>query len=107
MLANYGLFMAKITCVFGIYNEMATVKQKLEKLHQQGSTHVYTAEFQQIASFLAWGDLALSYQYYKGLKDNVKDCTFNQRQLESLNELINMAARINDKQHKQQLECNS
>ena len=28
MLANYGLFTAKITCVFGVYDEVATAKQK-------------------------------------------------------------------------------
>ena len=32
MLANYGLFMAKITRVSGVYNEVAIAKQKLEKL---------------------------------------------------------------------------
>ena len=45
ILANYALFMAKITCMFGVYNEVATAKQKLEKLRQQGSAHAYTAEF--------------------------------------------------------------
>ena len=96
MLANYGLFTAKITCVFGVYDAMATAKQKLKKLRQQGSAHAYMAEFQQIASFLAWGDLALSYQYYKRLKDNVKDCISDQGQPESLNKLINMAIQIDD-----------
>ena len=45
MLINYSLFTAKITCVFGVHDEVATAKQKLEKLHQQGSAHAYTAEF--------------------------------------------------------------
>ena len=53
MLTNYSLFTAKVTCVFGVYDKVATAKQKLEKLHQQGSTHAYTAEFKQIALFLA------------------------------------------------------
>ena len=53
MQADYSLFIAKITCVFGDYNEMISAKQKLKKQHQQGSAHVYTVEFQQIASFLA------------------------------------------------------
>ena len=34
MLTNYGLFTAKITRVFGVYDEVAIAKQKLEKLHQ-------------------------------------------------------------------------
>ena len=45
MLTNYSLFTAKITCIFGVYDAVATAKQKLEKLHQQGSAHVYTTEF--------------------------------------------------------------
>ena len=52
MLANYTLFTAKLTRVFGVYDKIATAKQRLEKLHQQGSAHLYTAKFQQIASFL-------------------------------------------------------
>ena len=77
MLTNYTLFMAKLMRVFEVYNKVATAKQQLKKLHQQGSTHLYTAKFQQIASFLEWEDLALSYQYYKRLKDNVKNRIFN------------------------------
>ena len=34
MLANYSLFTAKITCVFGVYDKVATANQKLEKLRQ-------------------------------------------------------------------------
>ena len=48
MLANYTLFTAKLTRVFGVYKKVATAKQLLEKLHQWGSAHLYTAEFQQI-----------------------------------------------------------
>ena len=68
MLVNYTLFMAKLTRIFGVYNKVTTAKQQLEKLHQRGSAHLYTAKFQQIASFLEWKDSALSYQYYKGSK---------------------------------------
>ena len=100
MLVNYMLFTAKLTRVFRVYNKVATAKQRLEKLHQRGSAHSYTAKFQQIASFLKWGDSALSYQYYKGLKDNIKDCISNQEQPSSLNKLINMAIQIDNKQHK-------
>ena len=46
------LFTAKLTRVFRVYNKVATVKQRLEKLHQRGSAHSYIAKFQQIASFL-------------------------------------------------------
>ena len=91
MLANYTLLTAKLTHVFGVYNEVATAKQQLEKLHQRGSAHLYTAKFQQIASFLEWGDSALSYQYYKKLKDNIKNCISDQGQPNSLNKLINIA----------------
>ena len=84
------LFTSELIRVFGIYNKVVTAKQQLKKLHPWGSAHSYTAEFQQIALFLKWGDLALSYQYYKKLKDNVKDRILDQGQPDSLNELINM-----------------
>ena len=45
MLANYTLFMAKLTHIFGAYNKVATAKQPLEKLHQRGSVHLYTTKF--------------------------------------------------------------
>ena len=104
MLANYTLFTVKLTRVFGVYDKVATAKQQIEKLHQQGSAHLYTAKLQQIASFLKWGDLALSYQYYKGLKNNVKDRISDQEQPSSLNKLINIAIRIDNRQHKKQLK---
>ena len=37
MLTNYVLFTAELTRVFGVYNKIATDKQKLEKLLQQKS----------------------------------------------------------------------
>ena len=104
MLANYMLFTAKLMCVFEVYGKVATAKQQLEKLHQWGSAHLYITKFQQIASFLEWEDLALSYQYYKRLKDNIKDRISGQEQPSSLNELINIAIQIDNRQHKQQLE---
>ena len=45
MLANYTLFIPKLMRVFEVYNKVATAKQRLEKLHQQGSAHLYTAKF--------------------------------------------------------------
>ena len=107
ILTNYTLFTAELTRIFEVYNEVATPKQQLGKLHQQGSSHSYTAKFQQIASFLEWGDLALSYQYYKRLKDNVKDRILEQGQPDSLNKLINMPIQINNRQHKQQMKQNT
>ena len=65
---------------------------------------MYIAKFQQIASFLELEDLALSYQYYKELKDNIKSRISNQKQPSSFNKLINIAIQIDNKQHKQQLE---
>ena len=104
ILTNYILFTSELTRMFGVYNEMATAKQQVKKLHQQESAHSYIAKFQQIASFLEWEDLALSYQYYKKLKNNVKDCISDQGQPDSLNKLINMTIWIDDRQHKQQLK---
>ena len=34
MLTNYTLFTAELTRVIGVYNKIATAKQRLEKLHQ-------------------------------------------------------------------------
>ena len=34
MLANYTLFTAKLKHAFVVYNDVATAKQQLEKLHQ-------------------------------------------------------------------------
>ena len=52
MLTNYALFTAKLTRVFGVYDKVATVKQRLEKLYQQGSARSNTAKFSKL--HLAW-----------------------------------------------------
>jgi hypothetical protein len=45
----------------------------LQLLRQKGSVQQYDTEFTALAILLGWNDAALAAQFYRGLKDTVKD----------------------------------
>ena len=64
----------------------------------------YTAEFQQYSGQTDWNDDTLKDQYYKGLKDSIKDeITYSDR-LESLYEMIALTIKIDNRYYERQLE---
>ena len=68
----------------------------LMNLQQQGSAVVYAAEFQRIASKTEWGDVLLTAQFYRGLKDSVKDDIAKAERPGTLQAMIKLAVRIDN-----------
>ena len=50
-----------------------TAEQTLINLQQQESAAIYAAEFQRIAFKTEWEDILLTVQFYRGLKNSVKN----------------------------------
>jgi len=66
-------FRQQVSSVFGDIDPERTAERHIQNLKQQGLASAYTANFQQCAGQTDWNDEALTAQYYKGLKDEVKD----------------------------------
>jgi hypothetical protein len=93
-----------INQVFGDIEEERTAERGLQNLKQKGAATSYTAEFQQLATRTQWGEAALQAQYYKGLKDHVKDEISRSDKPDDLSELIAMAVKIDNRAYERSLE---
>ena len=66
-------FKKQIRIVFEIINQKRTVKHEICNIVQKGAAVTYAASFQRHAAYMNWDDTALTAQYYKGLKNFIKD----------------------------------
>ena len=68
----------------------------LQNLKQKGVVATYIAEFQQYLGQTDWNDNTLKDQYYKGLKDAVKDEIARSNRPDILYEIITLVIKINN-----------
>jgi hypothetical protein len=89
---------------FGDMNETRKAERALHALKQYKSVQSYTQVFQDITSSLEWDDEPLMDVYYRGLKDRVKDDIAKGERPNTLEGLILMATRIDDRHYERFLE---
>lgn len=106
-LRSYTQFIKELERMFGDIDAQAMAERKLEKLRQTSSARHYVSEFRQAASHLAWGDEALTYKFYSGLKDAVKDCIAEYGRPTEITQLMELAVRIDDRIYERFLEKKS
>ena len=97
-------FKKHIQELFGDIDAERTVEWMLMNLQQWGSAAVYAAEFQRIAFKTGWGDISLTAQFYRGLKDGVKDNIMKAEWPGTLQAMIKLAVQIDNWQHEQRME---
>ena len=66
------------------------MKWTLINLQQWESAAVYTAEFQRIAFKIKWGDILLTAQFYRGLKNSIKNNIMKAKWSETLQAMIKL-----------------
>ena len=76
----------------------------MQSLRQTGSAANYASKFQQLAAQTQWGAVSLVAQFYKGLKDRVKDNVAQVNRPSQLQSMITLAIRIDDRQYERELE---
>lgn len=103
-LRNYNQFVLELERMFGDIDAQATAERKLDKLRQTSSARHYVSEFRQASSHLSWGEEALTYKFYSGLKDTVKDRIAEQGRPTDLNQLMKLAVQIDDRIYERFLE---
>ncbi|SPC64844.1 uncharacterized protein UHOD_12122 [Ustilago sp. UG-2017b] len=70
-LTNYPLFINQLCVVFGDPDRIATAKREIEALSQTTSVANYLTQFCQLQMTLNWGEDAMAWFFYRGLKDDL------------------------------------
>ena len=70
---NYSNFKNKLRQVFGDFDKEHLAERRMQSLRQTGSAADYASKFQQLAAQTQWEAVSLVAQFYKELKDRVKD----------------------------------
>ena len=97
-------FEGRINRVFGDIDQGRTAERNIQNLKQTGSATSYTTAFQQFANQTSWNNDALKAQYYKGLKDGVKDEVARSDAPSDLQDLIEIAVKIDNRNFERALE---
>jgi hypothetical protein len=101
---DFELFCKKLKELFGDPNERATAERNLYALKQKGSATSYLADFQRYSVLVEWNDQAKMAQFYRGLKEMVKDELAKQDDSQTLTELMERAVKIDTRLYERNLE---
>ncbi|QRV98727.1 Retrotransposon gag protein [Ceratobasidium sp. AG-Ba] len=77
-LHNVNLFWAEFEKRFGEIDRATKALKKLKSLKQKSSVQDYVTEFQSLAAYVNYDDLALCNMFYEGLKDEIKMAMLSQ-----------------------------
>jgi len=80
------------------------VKRQLYDIKQSESAFKYIAAFQSIAAEIEWDDSTLTAQFYKELKNVIKNEIARMNKLATLHAMISKAIMLNNQQYKRRLE---
>ena len=101
---NYSNFKNKLRQVFGNFDKKHLAERMMQSLWQTGSAANYASKFQQVAAQTQWEAVSLVAQFYKRLKDRVKDNIAQVNWPSQLQLRITLAIRIDDRQYERELE---
>ena len=97
-------FCKELQSTFGDPDEIGTAERQLYALRQKGSVASYMAEFMRFAVVIKWNDQAKAAQFYRGLKDGIKDELSRVGRPDTLKELEASAIRIDTRLFERQVE---
>ena len=100
---NYSNFKNKLRQVFGNFDKEHLAERRMQSLPQTGFAANYASKFQLLAAQTQWGAVPLVAQFYKKLKDRVKDDVARVNQPSQLQSMIILAIRIDDRQYEREL----
>ena len=99
MFYKFYNFCIYIKEIFGNQNENRTNEKQFLILKQTQSTMVYGSRFKTLAYTIKWDDAAFASKFYEKLKNKIKDAMVAMDRPESLKNMINIAVKINGRQH--------
>jgi hypothetical protein len=104
VFGSYAKWAAKLKETFGNPDETRTAERKLLWMKQTKSASTYAVDFQRMAARLSWGEQALIVQFYKGLREDVKDEMSKVERPDELGEYIALAIQIDNRLYERRLE---
>lgn len=93
-MQDFKAFCKELQGTFGDPDEEGTAERQLYALQQKGSVPSYVADFMRYAVLVKWNDKAKAAQFYRGLKDGIKDELARIGRPDSLHDLQQAAVRI-------------
>ena len=97
-------FKKQIGIVFGIINQKRTAEREICNIVQKGAAVTYAANFQRHATYTNWDDITLTAQYYKGLKNFIKDEISHSERPSTLAKMIEKSVIIDNRAYKRSME---
>lgn len=104
LFTNVAHLFDEMEATFDYGNEALEAERDIQALRQRTSAAKYKAEFQILATKIEWNDEALASQFYRGLKDHVKDEIARQERPTKLKEMCELAIKIDGRIYERQLE---
>ena len=101
---DFNKFCTELRKTFGDPDEVATAERHLYALRQRGSASAYLADFMRHAVLVKWNDEAKAAQFYRGLKENVKDELSRIGKPATFQDLQDAAIRIDTRLFERQVE---
>ena len=99
MFYKFDNFCIYIKKVFGNQNEDKAIEKQFLILKQIQPAMVYGSKFKILTYTIKWDDAAFASKFYEKLKNRVKDAMVAMDKPESLENMINIAVKIDDRQH--------
>lgn len=103
-MESYHGFCAELKRTFGDPDEVGTAERQLYSLRQKTSVAAYVADFTRYSVIVKWNEEAKASQFYRGLKDNIKDELSKVDKPTTLKGLQTTAIRIDTRLFERQVE---
>lgn len=104
LLDNFELFCNSLYATFGDPDEVGTAERSIFNHRQTTSVAAYASDFRRFASLTSWNDSALCAQFYRGLKDAIKDELAKMGRADTLDQLIEIAIRLDNRMQERKME---
>ena len=99
MFYKFDNFCIYIKKKFGNQNENKAIEKHFLILKQIQSAMVYGSKFKILIYTIKWDDAAFASKFYEKLNNKVKNAMVAMDKPESLENMINIAVKIDDRQH--------
>ena len=104
IFASLEKFKKQIKIMFGTINQKRTAEREICNIVQKGAAATYAANFQRHTAYMNWNNTALTAQYYKGLKNFIKDEISCSEWPSTLAKMIEKSVIIDNRVYKRSME---
>jgi hypothetical protein len=104
VMAGPTAFFNEMQSTFGYGNEQMEAERALQTIQQRGPVSKYKAEFQTLVVKTSWNDEAITAQFYRGLKEHIKDEIARGERPTTPKGMYDLAMKIDERIYERQME---